>query len=266
MTTLFPSFFVSHGGGPCFWMDWNPPELFHGLRRFFEGLPERLPHRPTAIVAISAHWEESRFTLQSTAQPGMIYDYSGFPAHTYQLNYPAQGSPELAQRISNILAARGIAHAMNSARGYDHGVFVPLLIAFPEADIPVMQISLRSDLSPAAHLELGKALEGLRQDGVLVLGSGFSYHNLRGVPDRTGVSEVFDRWLHESLCEVEPEQRHDRLLLWTDAPAARAAHPREEHLIPLMVCAGAASSGTCTRVYSEKLPGWNIQTSCFQFD
>lgn len=265
MTSIFPTYFVSHGGGPCFWMDWNPPELFHGLRRFFEDLPKRLPDRPSAIVVISAHWEEKMFTIQSTAKPTMIYDYSGFPAHTYQLKYPAPGSPELAERISKLLKIHSIENQLNSNRGYDHGVYVPLLISFPDADIPVIQISLRSDLSPTAHIELGKALSELRKDKVLILGSGFSYHNLRVIPDRSGVSQIFDQWLFESLCELGPEERLERLRKWESAPAARAAHPREEHLIPLMVCAGSAQSATCERVYSEKLPAWNIQTSCFEF-
>lgn len=105
----------------------------------------------------------------------------------------------------------------------------------------------------------------LREENVLIVGSGFSYHNLRAIPDRTGASEVFDKWLFESLCVSSPEERRERLLRWSDAPAARAAHPREEHLIPLMVCAGAAAGGECERVFSQKLPAWNIQTSCFEF-
>ncbi|MEN9811094.1 MAG: dioxygenase extradiol [Pseudomonadota bacterium] len=265
MSIHYPTYFVSHGGGPCFWMDWNPPELFDGLRAFFEELPRRLPRRPSAIVVISAHWEEAVFTVQSTANPAMIYDYSGFPPHTYQLQYPAKGDPDLAKRISALLNAQAIECRLDSSRGYDHGVYVPLLIAFPQADVPVIQISLRSDLSPAQHLRLGEALRPLREENVLIVGSGFSYHNLRAIPDRIGASEVFDKWLFESLCVSSPEKRHERLLRWSEAPAARAAHPREEHLIPLMVCAGAAAGGACERVFSQKLPAWNIQTCCFEF-
>lgn len=265
MSMHFPTYFVSHGGGPCFWMDWNPPELFQGLRGFFEELPRRLPRRPSAIVVISAHWEEAVFTVQSTANPAMIYDYSGFPPHTYQLQYPAKGDTDLAKRISALSNAQAIECRLDASRGYDHGVYVPLLIAFPQADVPVIQVSLRSDLSPAQHLRLGEALSPLREDDVLIVGSGFSYHNLRAIPDRTGASEVFDKWLFESLCVSSPEERRERLLRWSEAPAARAAHPREEHLIPLMVCAGAAAGGKCERVFSQKLPAWNIQTSCFEF-
>lgn len=266
MAAEFPVYFVSHGGGPCFWMNWDPPELFDGLKHFFEELPRKLPQAPSAIVVVSAHWEEKKFTVQSTQSPQMIYDYSGFPPHTYQLKYPAQGSPELAQRISTLLTDNAIEHTLNSSRGYDHGVYVPLLISFPAANIPVIQISLRSDLSPTAHIALGEALSTLRKDNILILGSGFSYHNLRAIPDRNGASQVFDQWLFESLCQSEPEQRLKHLENWAQAPAARAAHPREEHLIPLMVCAGAAKNGACARVFSEKLPSWNVQMSCFEFN
>lgn len=265
MTSQLPTYFVSHGGGPCFWMDWNPPDLFHELKRFFEDLPARLPQRPSAIVVLSAHWEESQFTIQSTPKPSMIYDYSGFPAHTYQLKYPAQGDPELANRIAKLLESRAIESRLDASRGYDHGVYVPLLVAFPEADIPVIQISLKSNLDPSAHIQLGAALSPLRNENVLILGSGFSYHNLRAIPDRNGVSEVFDKWLFEAVCLAPPDERLEFLKNWSTAPAARAAHPREEHLIPLMVCAGAAIGGNCERVFSQKLPAWNIQTSCFEF-
>lgn len=265
MQKLFPVVFCSHGGGPCFWMDWDPPELFHGLRRYFENLPSRLPHRPAAIVVISAHWEENDFTLQSADSPEMIYDYFGFPAHTYNLKYPASGAPELAKRISQSLVEASIRHGIDSKRGFDHGVYVPLLISYPQADIPVIQISLRKDLSPAAHFELGQALKPLRNEGVLIMGSGFSSHNLREIPDRTGASQVFDQWLKQILCHSSPESRRQSLLNWSMAPQARRAHPREEHLMPLLVCAGAAEAESCHQTYSEKLPTWNVQTSCFEF-
>jgi aromatic ring-opening dioxygenase catalytic subunit (LigB family) len=246
-------------------MDWNPPHLFLGLRRFFEKLPSRLAASPSAIVVISAHWEEGDFTIQSTAEPQMIFDYFGFPAKTYELNYPAAGSPELAAQISQLLTKNGIQHRFNDARGYDHGVYVPLLIAFPEAQIPVLQISLRADLDPAAHFKLGQALKPLREQNILILGSGFSYHNLRGIPDRHGVSQAFDGWLNQTLCQLAPTERAQRLTNWTSAPQARLAHPREEHLVPLMVCAGAGESDRCVQIYSENLPSWNVQMSCFEF-
>ncbi|MEN9529156.1 MAG: hypothetical protein RI932_1029 [Pseudomonadota bacterium] len=265
MSDAYPTVFVSHGGGPCFWMEWNPPYLFHGLRHFFEQLPHTLSKLPAAIVVISAHWEEEHFTIQSTAKPQMIYDYTGFPKNTYELSYPASGSPDLTREISQILKEHRIAHALDAERGYDHGVYVPLLIAYPNADIPVLQISLRADLDPVAHFELGRALKPLREKNILILGSGFSYHNLRGIPDRKGVSQTFDRWLAETLCQLEPGIRRQNLLNWSVAPNARQAHPREEHLLPLLVCAGAGEFDSCTQIFSENLSGWNVQTSCFQF-
>lgn len=266
MTELCPTFFVSHGGGPCFWTEWNPPHLFDGLKTFFENLPSRLQKTPSAIVAISAHWEERAFTVQSTAKPGMIYDYSGFPKHTYELSYPAQGAPELASRISKLIEDAGLPHGLDSRRGYDHGVYVPLLISFPNADVPVLQVSLSQDLNPEKHFKLGEALSSLRRENIMILGSGFSYHNLMAIPDTKGVSQTFDKWLNHTLCELPSKQRFDQLMNWALAPEAKQAHPREEHLLPLLVCAGAAQEGACQRIYSENLPSWMVQTSCFQFN
>lgn len=265
MSNKVPTIFVSHGGGPCFWMDWNPPHLFNGLKGFFENLPNRLSQKPSAIVMISAHWEEHSFTIQGCALPDMIYDYVGFPSNTYQLKYSASGSPALAQHISTLLMKCSIKHSIDAKRGYDHGVYVPLLISYPLADIPVIQISLRADLDPLAHFELGRALKPLRNENILILGSGFSYHNLKAIPDLQGVSQVFDQWLCETLCLSGPEERQQKLLNWSAAPHARRAHPREEHFIPLLVCAGAGDSDPCVQIFSENLPSWNVQTSCFEF-
>lgn len=265
MANRFPTVFVSHGGGPCFWMEWNPSHLFDGLRLFFEQLPNQLNKRPKAIVVISAHWEEDEFSVQTSTKPTMIYDYYGFPKNTYELTYPASGSPSLALEISQLLNGHSIPHILNAERGYDHGVYVPLLISYPNADIPVLQISLRTDLNPTAHFELGCALGALRERDILLLGSGFSYHNLKKIPDTTGASQVFDQWLYDTLCVGNPHTRMQKLVHWEEAPQARMAHPREEHLLPLIVCAGAAQNDVCTQIFSECLPGWNVQTSCYQF-
>ena len=264
-TSLTPVIFVSHGGGPCFWIDWSPSNLFDGLRTFFEKLPETLSQRPSAIIVISAHWEESAFKIQSCQSPKMIFDYYGFPEHTYRLNYPTPGSPELAQQVADLFKAHSIDYELDFDRGFDHGVYVPLLISYPKADIPVLQISLRSDLSPTAHFEVGIALAELRKKNVLIVGSGFSYHNLSAIPDTHGVSQEFDRWLYEAVVLSTPLERSQKLKFWESAPKARKAHPREEHLIPLLVCAGAAQSDLCQRTFSENLTGWNVQTSCFKF-
>ena len=175
--------------------------------------------------------------------PPLLFDYYGFPEHTYRLKYPAPGSPALAARVRELLADADIAADEDPARGYDHGVFVPFLLAFPDADIPVVQLSLRADLDPAAHLAIGRALAPLRDEGVLIVGSGMSYHNLREFwstrPADVEAAARFDAWLAAAVENPESAARDAQLAAWAAAPGARAAHPRDEHLLPLMVAAGA---------------------------
>ena len=176
----------------------------------------------------------------------MIFDYSGFPEETYRLRFDARGAPALADRVRELLNAAGLPTAEDSARGYDHGVFVPMLLAMPQADIPVVQLSLRADLDPEAHLAAGRALAPLRDEGVLIVGSGMSWHNMRGFsPAFTARSEAFDAWLGAAI--VDPVHRNQAIRHWDQAPYARQAHPREEHLAPLFVAAGAAE-GVAGRV------------------
>ncbi len=260
-----PTFFLSHGGGPCFWMQWNPPNLFDNLAQFFREFAGALGEKPKAILVISGHWEESTFTVQTNPRPPMLYDYSGFPAHTYELKYPAPGSPQLAQRVKELLTAANIPVREDSQRGFDHGLFVPFMMIYPQADIPIIELSLQRNLDPKAHFELGRALAPLRNEGVLIVGSGLSYHNLRQIPDRTGVSEEFDAWLTAAVCDADTSARYEKLIHWDKAPKARSAHPREDHLIPLLVAAGAASDEAGYRVYSERMVGWNMRTSSFRF-
>ena len=260
-----PTFFLSHGGGPCFWMQWNPPNLFDNLAQFFRGFASELGEKPKAILVISGHWEESNFTVQTTPRPPMLYDYSGFPEHTYRLSYPAPGSPQLAERVKELLTAAHIPVREDHQRGFDHGLFVPFMMIYPEADIPIIELSLKTSLDPKEHFELGRALAPLRSEGVLIVGSGLSYHNLRQIPDRTGASEVFDTWLTAAVCDPDPSSRYEKLVHWEQAPQARRAHPREDHLIPLLVAAGAAGDDTGSRVYSETMVGWNLRASSFRF-
>jgi aromatic ring-opening dioxygenase catalytic subunit (LigB family) len=252
-----PTIFISHGGGPCFWMEFGPPFGPHGfdrLRAYLAGLLATLPERPKAILLISGHWEEATPTVGTAEKPGMIYDYYGFPPETYQLSYPAPGAPQLAQRVRALLGAAGIDSAADPERGYDHGVFVPMLIVDPKAGIPVATLSLRHDLSPEAHLAMGAALEPLRDEGVLILGSGNSFHNLRTFFDgQTGASKLFDDWLTEAVETPDPTARSEKLAQWDKAPAARLCHPREEHLLPLMVVAGAAGADAGKRVYHDSI-------------
>lgn len=230
------------------------PHAFDELGRYFEGLLASLPERPKAVLMISAHWEEERATVSTLAQPDMLFDYYGFPAHTYELHYPADGSPDLAKQVQALLSAAGIEIGTDDQRGFDHGVFVPMLKIDPEASLPVVMLSLRHDLDPAHHLAIGAALAPLRDQGVLIIGSGSSFHNLRtyfnGVPE---LAKQFDDWLTETV--ESPHGREEKLIGWEAAPAARACHPREEHLIPLMVAAGAAPGEAGRRVFHDIIGG-----------
>jgi aromatic ring-opening dioxygenase catalytic subunit (LigB family) len=179
------------------------------------------------------------FTVGSSPAPPMLFDYYGFPEETYRLRFDAPGSPALASRVRELLGAAGLPAAEDAERGYDHGVFVPLKLVTPDADTPVVQLSLRADLDPDAHLAAGRALAPLRDEGVLIVGSGMSWHNMRGFsPAFTAKSQAFDAWLAEAL--ADPARRDDAIRPWDLAPYAREAHPREEHLAPLFVVAGAA--------------------------
>jgi aromatic ring-opening dioxygenase catalytic subunit (LigB family) len=196
----------------------------------------------------------------------MVYDYYGFPAHTYSIQYPAAGSPELALRVKSLLDAAGYPTATDAERGYDHGTFSPLAVVYPEANIPVVQLSIRDDYDPAAHLSVGRALAPLRSEGVLIVGSGLSYHNLHALgPVGAEPSRQFDQWLTKTLVDSATEERVKRLLNWEQAPAARQAHPQEDHLIPLLVAVGAAEQEPATRNYHEDAFYGAIAASSYRF-
>jgi aromatic ring-opening dioxygenase catalytic subunit (LigB family) len=204
----------------------------------------KLPKEPPkAILMISAHWEEKVPTVMTAAKPPILYDYYGFPPASYAITWPAPGAPELAKRVRDLLEGAGIATAEDGARGFDHGTFIPLKLTYPEADVPTLQLSLKAGLDPKEHLAIGRALAPLRDEGVFIVGSGMSYHNMRGfgAPQARAASEAFDAWLAETAAK-EASERDARLGAWTSAPSARQVHPREEHLIPLMVAAGAAGA------------------------
>ncbi len=249
-----PTMYLPHGGGPCFFMDWTmgPADTWDRTAEFLRGIAASLPEKPKALLVISAHWEEDKPTVMSGTAPPLLFDYHGFPKHTYELTWPAPGSPALAARVVELLLASGIEAQKNDSRGFDHGVFVPLKVAFPEAQIPTVQLSLRASLDPAEHLAIGRALAPLRDEGVLIIGSGMSYHNMRGFMTGSGSrdSKRFDEWLSATVTKA-PRERDDLLQDWARAPAARASHPREEHLIPLMVAAGAAGEDLGARVFSD---------------
>ncbi len=245
-------------------MDWNPPDTWKKLAGWLAELPQSLDARPKAIVVISGHWEEPEFTVTAHPRPPLIYDYYGFPEHTYRLKYDAPGSPELAQKIRDLLEQSGIPAQSDASRGFDHGVFIPFKVIFPDADIPVVQLSLKTGLDPEAHIKAGRALAPLRNEGVLIAGSGMSYHNMSrfgAVADPA--SDRFDAWLSEAVTARDPGARDQRLAQWERAPAARQAHPREEHLLPLMVAAGAADSDPGEKVFTDRVMGATI--SAFRF-
>ena len=198
-----PAIFIPHGGGPCFFMDWTwgPADTWHATQRFLEGVAATLPEPPKALLVVSGHWEEPVFTASAAEKPQLIFDYSGFPEHTYRLTWPAPGDPELAGRVTGLLKEAGLPAATSSTRGFDHGVFVPLKVAFPEAQIPVVTLSLAGSLDPALHLAAGRALAPLRDEGVLIVGSGMSFHNLRGYlqPETPKRATAFDDWLTSAV-------------------------------------------------------------------
>ena len=251
-----PSLFIPHGGGPCFFMDWDPADTWQGMANFLKGIESTLPQRPDAIVLISAHWLAPQFTVTGHARPELIYDYYGFPAHTYELSYPASGQPQLAERVVELIRERGMTAQVDAERGFDHGMFIPLKVMFPEANIPVVQLSLRQDLDPQTHLQVGQALATLRNDNILIIGSGMSFHNMPAYGDShfSPISDEFDDWLTHAV-QSPAAERERRLQNWTTAPQARLCHPPggEEHLIPLMVAAGAGSEEPGHKIYSERV-------------
>jgi len=239
-----PTIYLPHGGGPWPWVHvpFGTPTELDALKDYLIGVAKVPARRPKALLVISAHWEESVPTVMTSPHPPMLYDYYGFPPESYTLTWPAPGAPELAKRVQELLAAAKLPSAVDRDRGFDHGTFVPMKLAYPDPDLPVLQLSLVTGLDPAAHLALGRALAPLREEGVFIIGSGMSYHNLRAFHASAAPAALaFDNWLRE-VVPREQAARDAALVEWTQAPSARAVHPREEHLIPLMVVAGAAGA------------------------
>ncbi len=257
----FPTLYIPHGGGPCFFMEpfpGYPPTLWDNIAAYLRGIPASIGQRPKAVLVISGHWECPVPTVLDVKDHTLLFDYYGFPEHTYRLTYPAHGSAEVATRVHGLLAAAGMPAEEEHERGLDHGVFVPFKLIFPDADIPIVQLSLLHNLDPEMHLAMGRALAPLREEGVLIIGSGNSYHNLREFfspsKDAGALSAQFDEWLGKAVEAPQPE-RELLLTQWHNAPGARAAHPRSEHLLPLMVAAGAAGRDTGRVVYREQMFG-----------
>jgi len=264
----FPALYIPHGGGPCFFMTWSmgPVDTWQRMGEWLQQAGSFGGETPAAIVVVSAHWEAPVATVTSGPAPGLIYDYYGFPAHTYELTYPAPGDPALAARVRNCLDDAGIASAPDPERGFDHGVFIPFKLMYPEASIPIVQLSLLASLDPMQHIDIGRALAPLRNEGVLIVGSGMSYHNLprmMGGGTAIGASEDFDGWL-QSTCALDAQTREEQLCSWESAPSAREAHPREEHLLPLMVAAGAGGAGSGRREFTDRVMGATVSAFAFE--
>lgn len=266
MARKLPTFFISHGGGPWPWLKEQMDGPYRPLTAALRQMPQQVGATPKAVLMVSAHWEEPVFTVTANPAPPMIYDFGGFPEHTYHIQYAAPGSPRLAQRVQGLLEGAGLEVRQDPARGFDHGMYAPMVVIYPDADMPVVQLSLKRGLDPLEHIAMGRALAPLREEGVLIIGSGLSYHNLRVFfgPMAKVPSAAFDQWLHGVLATA-PQQRTAALMAWEAAPSARQAHPREEHLLPLMVALGAAEVDPATRVYHEDNFVGGVSASSFMF-
>lgn len=255
-----PVAFVPHGGGPWPFVKtpFGSPAELDGLAAYLRSVRALPKAQPRALLVVSAHWEEAVPTVMTSPRPPMLYDYHGFPPESYEITWPAPGAPEVAARVQALLGAANIPSAANAERGFDHGAFVPLKLTYPGAEIPAVQLSLQRGLDPKTHLAIGRALAPLRDEGVFIIGSGMTYHNLRAFgPHAAPAAERFDTWLQQAA--TSPAAERDRLLAeWASAPAARLAHPREEHLLPLMVIAGAAGADRGTVPYSGSILGLKL--------
>ena len=261
-----PVAYFPHGGGPWPFVELgmgSKPEL-GALAAYLRSLRTLPKGETNAVLVVSAHWEEAVPTVMTSKSPPMLYDYYGFPPESYAITWPAPGEPVLAQRVRSLLEKGGFETAEDPSRGFDHGTFVPLKLAYPDANVPTVQLSLKAGLDPEEHLAMGRALAPLRDEGVLIVGSGMTFHNLRafGDPRSRPVSEAFDAWLRTTTT-LDQEARDRGLANWALAPSARLAHPREEHLIPLMVVAGAAGADRGKVAFDGTLMG--LRLSAYHF-
>ena len=256
-----PSLFVSHGS-PTLPLEQSAATDF--LRRLGPSLD-----RPEAILMVSAHWDTERPAVSGAERPETIYDFYGFPPELYRLQYPAPGAPKLAQRVADLLAERGFSTDIDPERGLDHGAWTPLILAYPQADIPVTQLSIQSRLGPAHHVRLGEALRPLRDEGVLIIASGGATHNLRelsrqrGNPEPQPWAAEFNDWLAGAL----QSRRMDDLANYRgQAPQAVRNHPTDEHLIPLFVALGAGDPGGTTQRLHSSIESGVISMDAYRFN
>ena len=260
----FPTYFISHGGGPWPWIsDWR--NRFQNLEKSLISIAAEQKETPKAVLVISGHWEEASFNLLASDHPSMLYDYYGFPDETYEIIYPAPGASQFAHKTHELLHAANCPSQLDAQRGFDHGAFVPLYVMYPAANVPVYQMSLQRGYNPQAHILAGRAIAALRDAGVLIIGSGLSYHNLSlfNAAAREP-SQAFDYWLNETLF-AEPNARLKRVLEWEKAPFARLCHPQEDHLAPLFVALGAAENEPAHCVYHDEYLFGGVTASSYRF-
>lgn len=255
-----PALYLPHGGGPSFFMSGERKRLYQATEDFLRNVRHTLPATPRSILLVTAHWETAVPSFTGGVQPELIYDYYGFPPETYAIQYPAPGQPALARQAAALLQGAGYDAQVDPHYGWDHGVFIPLKVMFPDADVPVVAMSLQASLNPVLHCRLGEALRPLRDEGVLVVGSGMSFHNLRNFSEGGPASLAFHNWLDDVL-QGNYAQRTQALGQWSQAPGGRASHPREEHLLPLMVASGAGGDAPARKLWAgmvgpTHLGGW----------
>jgi aromatic ring-opening dioxygenase catalytic subunit (LigB family) len=260
-----PVAFIPHGGGPWPFVDVGfPKDDVEALANYLRTVRDLPPQPPRALLVVSGHWEEPAPTVMTSEQPPILYDYYGFPPESYTITWPAPGAPWLAARVRDLLTGGGFTALEDADRGFDHGTFIPLKLTYPDAGVPAIQLSLIDGLDPAQHLAMGRALAPLRDEGIFIIGSGMTFHNLRAFRDPRAipVAEAFDAWLRETMSQPAAE-RDRRLERWATAPSARVAHPREEHLIPLMVAAGTAGEDPATLGYNGTFGGLRLSSYHF---
>ena len=252
--------YLTHGGGP---LPLLGDDAHQELITFLQTIPGRI-EKPKAILIISAHWEEPFPVLTSGEWPPLIYDYSGFPPESYEIKYPATGSKQLAGQVQGLLNEKGFHAELDAERGFDHGMFVPLKLMYPEATIPCVQLSLIKGLDPQAHIKMGAALTSFHEQGVLIVGSGSSFHNMctimasgQSIQSGKQKSIIFNDWLMETCTStaLTNDERYEYLVHWQQAPHALYCHPREEHLMPLHVCLGTASGKVAKTVFNGEVFG-----------
>ena len=261
----YPAIFIGHG---------SPMQIADGApgRGFLERLGPELG-KPAAILIASAHWETMQPAVSGAAHPETIYDFGGFPRAFYQVKYPAPGAPDIAKRVAALLEQAGLPAHIDPQQGLDHGAWVPLRLMYPDADVPVAQLSLQHHLGPAHHLALGRALAPLRDEGVLILGAGNMTHNLQDAFRKMAEGDpnaptdawalAFDRW----VADAATAGRLDDLVHYRErAPHARMAHPRDEHYLPLLVAAGAGGEGAVAKRLNDEFLFGNMSQAAFAFD